>query len=76
MKIVWTSLAIFLLMAEGTEAVQIKNHIQYKSDEFDDLLEGVITNNHKTTNQVEKPQGAVDRIVEEALAQAKADEKQ
>ena len=69
MKLIKTSLAIFLLMAMEASA------IKYKSDEFDDLLEGVITNNHKDGKKDEKPLGQVDSMVEEALVQAKADAK-
>ena len=69
MKIIKTSLAIFLLMSISVQA------IKYKSDDFDELLEGVITNNHKTDKKEEKPKGQVDTMVEEALAQAKAEAK-
>ena len=51
MKIIKTSLAIFLLMSISVQA------IKYKSDDFDELLEGVITNNHKTDKKEEKPKG-------------------
>ena len=66
MKIIKT--AILLLMT--AEAVQLT----YKSDDFDELLEGVITNNHKSDKKEEKPKGAVDTMVEEELAAAKAQE--
>ena len=69
MKLIKTSLAVFLLMTMSANA------IQYKSDDFDELLEGVITNNHKDGKPVEKPKGQVDLMVEEALAQAKDEEK-
>ena len=62
MKIMKSSLAIFLLMTMSVEA------IQYKSDDCDDLLEGIITNNHKATKEQEKPKGPVDTMVEEAMA--------
>ena len=64
MKLIKT--AILLLMS--AEAV----HLSYKSDDFDELLEGVITNNHKDGKKEEKPKGEVDTMVEEELAAAKA----
>ena len=64
------SLLLMALLVESTEAIAIK----YKSDEFDDLLEGVITNNHKPKDE-EKAKGPVDTMVQEALDQAKADER-
>ena len=75
MKIIKASLAIFLLMTLESHAVSIKgkseNHNSYKSDEFDDLLEGVITNNHKP-QEAEKLKGPVDTMVDEAMVQAAA----
>ena len=64
------SLLLVALLINNSEAVALK----YKSDEFDDLLEGVITNNHKPKEE-DKAKGPVDTMVQEALDQAKADEK-
>ena len=79
MKMIKVTLAIFLLMTLETNAVSIKgkseNHNTYKSDEFDDLLEGVITNNHKPTKETEKLKGPVDTMVDEAMIQAAAEVK-
>ena len=42
-----TSLILKLLFLAGTlNAISIKNRVNYKSDEFDDLLEGIITSKH------------------------------
>ena len=79
MKIIKSSLAIFVLLTSESNAVSIsgksENHNSYKSDEFDDLLEGVITNNHKPTKEAEKLKGPVDTMVDEAMVQAAADVK-
>ena len=53
-----------LLTAESS-ALQLK----YKSDDMDDLLEGVITNKHQDHEQ-NKPKGAVDSLVQEAYEKA------
>ena len=39
----WPIAAIILLLSKETHCIQQK----YKSDDMDDLLEGVITNKHK-----------------------------
>ena len=39
----WPIAAIILLLSQETHGIQQK----YKSDDMDDLLEGVITNKHK-----------------------------
>ena len=48
----------------------------YKSDDMDDLLEGVITNTHKDKQEDDKPKGAVDTLVQEELDKANAQAKQ
>ena len=49
--------------------------VAYKSDDMDDLLEGVITNKHKDTKEQGKPKGAVDSLVQEAYDSAMKDQK-
>ena len=48
--------------------------MKYASDDTDDLLGSIITNNHKSKKS-EKPKGAVDSLVEEAYAKAMKDYK-
>ena len=43
-------------------AVTQQHKLAYKSDEMDDILEGVITNKHKDPKAA-KPKGAVDTLV-------------
>lgn len=52
------------------ESQQMK--LRYKSDDMDDLLEGVITNKHKDQDK-DKPKGAVDSLVQEAYEKAMND---
>ena len=40
-----------------------RSHSKYKSDDFDDLLEGIITNTHKDKQEAAKPLGATDSLV-------------
>ena len=49
--------------------------LTYKSDDVDDLLEGVITNSHKPGSAAEQPLGPVDTLVQEAMAKAKDETK-
>ena len=44
------------------------------SDDMDELLEGVITNKHKTHGE-DKPKGEIDTLVQEAYDKAMADNK-
>ena len=57
----------FLLSLLAPESQQMR--LKYKSDDMDDLLEGVITNKHLEKNE-NKPKGAVDELVQEAYDKA------
>ena len=46
---------------------------QYKSDDTDDLLEGIITSKHQPKKD-EKPLGPVDAMVQQEVEKAKAEE--
>ena len=64
-----TSVCILLcMMTKETEQLKIR----YKSDDVDDLLEGVITNQH-TRHENDKPKGEVDTLVQEAYDTAMAE---
>ena len=58
-----------MLLLAASQALKLQE--SYKSDDMDDLLEGVITNTHKPL-QKSSAKGPVDSLVEEAVQQAKA----
>ena len=80
MKSINGSLAVMLLMYGGSDyagpsvvnAISLGSFSQltYKSDDSDDLLEGLISGNHKDKAD-QKAKGPVDTMVEEAMQKAK-----
>ena len=76
MKVVKWTIASMMLLSSSTDLVQAielkqksSNKVAYKSDDMDDLIEGIITNKH-APQEKPKEKGPVDRLVQEAYEQA------
>ena len=75
-----SALAILLLLAMTsnniTNGIQIKLQEEYKCDDMDDLLEGVITNKLTGKPKDQKQLGQTDLLVQQAYNDAMKDVKQ